>query len=352
MHAVVRQFLPTLLSNDSNFVALGGDPQRMHIENLTASMHMQPVSAAPTPLLHSAARRTARSPPHTLFPCSVRCAQFGYAQQFVEEDVSVTSSVRAALGRLLPGISLAEVPINMSESTEPRITPIAILFGVAADPLSPDVAQAVLSNSSAREYGAARCIADVVVPDIISSNGVLHVIDRMLLLPMNLSFVLFKANKTAFLTALNDSGVLDEIEALENITVLAPTNAAWEAATARLRLNASTGNSTQFGEGGGLNESDARETLRTVLLMHVINGSFYPTDLSERRQSSAQVRGGQQLHGVRAGRQPHHQRVARHQEGHPAQERSAEPRICRINRRGLIARAHPARRARARACQG
>ena len=185
----VGQFLPTLLTNDSDFVALGGNPQRMHIENIAASMAMVASDAtAPTSLHHSTTSPSFRLP---------RCLeQNGASQRYqVDEDGSLASTVRAAFSRYLPGLNFAEVPINMSESTVERTTPIVILFGPAGDPISPDVARSVLANTS-RDEGDGRYIADVVVPDIVSSNGVLHVIDHLLILPCNLSQTLYKANKS------------------------------------------------------------------------------------------------------------------------------------------------------------
>lgn len=89
--------------------------------------------------------------------------------------------------------------------------------------------------------------------------------------------------RTKFLQALNESGVLDEIEGFENITVFAPSNKAWEAALSSGRLGAnSTSNSTQadterYSEYG----EQSSEALRTLIRMHVVNGSFYPTDMED-----------------------------------------------------------------------
>jgi uncharacterized surface protein with fasciclin (FAS1) repeats len=91
--------------------------------------------------------------------------------------------------------------------------------------------------------------------------------------------------RTKFLQALNDSGLLDEIEGFENITVFAPTDEAWEEATSTGRLGRNaTSNSSQsyvdeysdYSDGGQRNDA-----LRSILQMHIVNGSFYPTDLCE-----------------------------------------------------------------------
>lgn len=124
-------------------------------------------------------------------------SQGATSQQYqLFEDGSLAASVRSSFSRSFPGFNFAEVPINMSESTELRTTPIVVLFGPAGDPLPSDIARDVLSNSS-RESGLGQFVADVVIPDIISSNGVIHVIDHLLVLPMNLSTTLFQANKSA-----------------------------------------------------------------------------------------------------------------------------------------------------------
>ena len=236
----------------------------------------------------------------------------------------MASSVRASFLRLLDPLSLSEVFINRSMSTQPRPTPIVILFGPAGDPLSHDTAQSVMTNSS-RDSGEGRYIADVVVPDLLSSNGVLHIIDKLLILPMNITQVLFKANKytthtphthrttplpiafppplhppahaliavrfccctsprcrTSFLQALNDSGMLDEIESMDNITVLAPTNHAWQDVVQRFHLNSSTSSSasqadTAFSDVG----NQSVDTLRSIVRTLITDGAYYPTELCQ-----------------------------------------------------------------------
>jgi uncharacterized surface protein with fasciclin (FAS1) repeats len=74
--------------------------------------------------------------------------------------------------------------------------------------------------------------ATVVTPDILASNGVLHVIDRVLFMPSGNAFVNLQANANfkLFVQAINKAAVSSSFTATGPITVFAPTNAAFIAA--------------------------------------------------------------------------------------------------------------------------
>ena len=92
--------------------------------------------------------------------------------------------------------------------------------------------------------------------------------------------------RTSFLQALNESGMLDELEGLSNITVLAPSNHAWDSAAQRIRASTppTTSNTTQSSvdfDDGADQRNATMEMLRSVLRLHVIDGAFYPTDFRQ-----------------------------------------------------------------------
>jgi uncharacterized surface protein with fasciclin (FAS1) repeats len=113
--------------------------------------------------------------------------------------------------------------------------------------------------------------AQVVTANLEASNGVIHVINKVILPPGNLVNTAVAANASGnfdiLLAAVQAAGLLDTLAEGGSFTILAPTDAAFEAALAALGLTAE-----QL-----LADTDL---LTSVLLYHVIPGEFYSGDIT------------------------------------------------------------------------
>ncbi|KAK9696034.1 hypothetical protein K7432_012669 [Basidiobolus ranarum] len=103
--------------------------------------------------------------------------------------------------------------------------------------------------------------ANVVQADLASSNGVIHIIDQVLMPPTKPSQTATSANLTALVDILNKANLTETVDGLKGATIFAPTN------DALTKANAGTLNTTM---------------LMDVLKYHVISPSVkYSTDLKD-----------------------------------------------------------------------
>ena len=113
-------------------------------------------------------------------------------------------------------------------------------------------------------------IATVTTPDIIASNGVIHVIDKVIGLPTIVTHATANPNFTSLVSALTATGQPDFVTILSGagpFTVFAPTNDAFTA------LN------TELAPGGIASVSAAN--LTKVLQYHVVSGNILAASLTE-----------------------------------------------------------------------
>lgn len=103
--------------------------------------------------------------------------------------------------------------------------------------------------------------SSVVNASIPFSGGTVHVINRLLTLPQNISASGVALNLTAAVGALQTLNLTETVDTTPNLTVFLPNNAAFE------RL------------GGNLANLSV-ENLTTILEYHVVPGVFYSTDLA------------------------------------------------------------------------
>jgi uncharacterized surface protein with fasciclin (FAS1) repeats len=113
-------------------------------------------------------------------------------------------------------------------------------------------------------------VATVTTADIIASNGVVHVVDKVIGLPTIVTHALANPNFTSLVGALTGAGQPDFVTILSGtgpFTVFAPTNAAFTA------LN------TELAPGGIASVSAAN--LTKVLQYHVVSGNILAATLTE-----------------------------------------------------------------------
>ncbi len=108
----------------------------------------------------------------------------------------------------------------------------------------------------------------VTMADIVASNGIVHVIDAVLMQPAEtvVAVVVNSADHTTLETAVVAAGLVDALSGAGPFTLFAPTDAAFDAVDAAT-LNALL--------------ADPMGDLTTVLQYHVVPGSFYSADLTD-----------------------------------------------------------------------
>ncbi|HWS60764.1 MAG TPA: fasciclin domain-containing protein [Flavobacterium sp.] len=113
-------------------------------------------------------------------------------------------------------------------------------------------------------------VAKVTIADIMATNGVIHVVDKVIGLPTIVTHATANPNFTSLVGALTGAGQPDFVSILSGAgpyTVFAPTNAAFTA------LN------TELAPGGIASVSTAN--LTKVLTYHVANGNVLAASLTE-----------------------------------------------------------------------
>jgi len=115
----------------------------------------------------------------------------------------------------------------------------------------------------------------VVTADVQASNGIIHVINRVLMPPSQsiAQIAIANGNFTALVAALGKTGLTNTFfEPTNNLTVFAPLDAAFA------QLPAPLNNAANI---KGIKDPATIETLRNVLLYHVLAGRVFSADLRE-----------------------------------------------------------------------
>jgi uncharacterized surface protein with fasciclin (FAS1) repeats len=184
-----------------------------------------------------------------------------------EELLANTELVNAVLAyHVVPDLALTAEQVVASATT---ITDLGI-----ANATAPTANGQYLDIFITEEGGVMVDKANVVATDIITGNGIIHVIDAVLLPEdKNLAEIVVAATEaetpefTVLLAAVSAAGLVDAISGTDTLTVFAPTDEAFAAALEALGLTAE-----QL-----LADTD---TLTAVLLYHVVAGRVGSNDLS------------------------------------------------------------------------
>jgi len=106
----------------------------------------------------------------------------------------------------------------------------------------------------------------VTAADIEADNGVIHVVDKVILPPSVVNIALDNDNFTTLVSAVVKAGLVDALSAAGPFTVFAPTNAAFDALFTALGVS-------------GIDDLTA-EQLTPILTYHVVSGNVLSTDLA------------------------------------------------------------------------
>ena len=169
---------------------------------------------------------------------------------------------------------------GIEDLTAEQLTPILLYHVVNAKVLAADVKSGYIPtlNTTAPGNNAVLILADagkgvelnggtnVTTADVLASNGVIHVIDKVLLPTDVVDIAIQNSNFSILVEAVLKAGLVDALKADGPFTVFAPTNAAFEALFAQLGVN-------------GVSDLTA-EQLTPILLYHVVNGNVRSADVS------------------------------------------------------------------------
>jgi transforming growth factor-beta-induced protein len=116
----------------------------------------------------------------------------------------------------------------------------------------------------------------VVLPDVEASNGIIHVIDEVLLPPADIvDTAIGNPDFSTLVEAVVKAGLVDALRGTDpELTVFAPTNAAFDAAAKALLENPEA-------TGSELVEALDVETLTAVLLYQVVGAAVYSSEVAE-----------------------------------------------------------------------
>merc|ERR1712039_947949 len=124
------------------------------------------------------------------------------------------------------------------------------------------VVEARMQDDEVQFVSGLKQVSTVAQPNVNYTNGVVHIIDEVLMIPGNLTSTAQNANLTAFLGAAQNASVASTLLGAEDLTIFAPSNAAFQ------DIGTLTGNLTM-------------DQLANILSYHVIEGTVaYSSDLS------------------------------------------------------------------------
>merc|ERR1712032_1175488 len=124
------------------------------------------------------------------------------------------------------------------------------------------VVEARMQDDEVQFVSGLKQVSTVAQPNVNYTNGVVHIIDDVLMIPGNLTSTAQNANLTAFLGAAENASVASTLLGAEDLTIFAPSNSAFQ------DIGSLVGNLTM-------------EQLANILSYHVIIGTVaYSSDLS------------------------------------------------------------------------
>lgn len=168
----------------------------------------------------------------------------------------------------------AQLGVNgVDDLTAEQLTPILLYHVIGAKVMAADVSTGYVptlntsapDNNSVLLYAMAEngvqlnASTNVILADVMASNGVIHVIDKVLLPVDVVDIASQNSNFSILVEAVVKAGLVDALKGDGPFTVFAPTNAAFEKLFMDLGVN-------------GISDLTA-EQLTPILLYHVVNAN-------------------------------------------------------------------------------
>ncbi|RAO69967.1 uncharacterized protein BHQ10_005979 [Talaromyces amestolkiae] len=134
---------------------------------------------------------------------------------------------------------------------------------------SGQVVEAIKQDNDTYFYSGLFANSTVTQADLNFTGGVVHIIDKVLTVPLNVSSSAAAAGLSALVGALQAEKLTQTVDELKNVTIFAPANSAFQA------IGSALGNLTA-------------DQLSGILEYHVLNGTLaYSTDLKNDTQYTA-----------------------------------------------------------------
>lgn len=187
---------------------------------------------------------------------------------------TVFAPTNAAFNQLFSDLGVS----GINDLTKEQLTPILLYHVVGAKVKSTDLKDGyvtTLSNGPGNKNLSLKVDASnlklnggigIASADIEASNGVIHVIDKVLLPPSVVDIALENNNFSILVSALVKAELVETLKGEGPYTVFAPTNDAFNALFAELKVS-------------GIADL-SKDALTPILLDHVVSGNVRSTDLS------------------------------------------------------------------------
>jgi uncharacterized surface protein with fasciclin (FAS1) repeats len=178
--------------------------------------------------------------------------------RMVENDPSAVASLLQY--HVLNGTYYAS---NITGMDGPAFVPTLLSNATYANVTGGQRVEAMAMNDTVSFYSGFRAQSNVTKADLNFTGGVIHIINRVLTIPKNLSDTAIAANLSAVAGALTESNLVSNLTRARNITVFAPSNSA-------------------FANIGSILANVSESDLMNILEYHVINNTVaYSTDLED-----------------------------------------------------------------------
>lgn len=209
------------------------------------------------------------------FSILIEAAQKAGLAEFLstENNLTVFAPTDAAFAALLSDLglsSLDEVPVA-------DLTQILTYHVIGAKVMSTDLSTGYVPTLASFDSSPVSMYVtvgnkvsingsvSVTTADVEAENGVIHVVDKVILPPTVVNIALANENFTTLVQAVVKAGLVDALSADGPFTVFAPTNAAFDALFAQLGIS-------------GIDDLTA-EQLVPILTYHVVPGNVVSTEL-------------------------------------------------------------------------
>ncbi|KAI1138386.1 FAS1 domain-containing protein [Hypoxylon sp. FL0543] len=150
---------------------------------------------------------------------------------------------------------------NTSFTNQSVFIPTTLTNSTYTNVTGGQVVEARLYDNNVTFFSALKQNASIVTANVNFTGGTIHVIDRLLYIPQNVTDTLSNANLTAAEGAINTANLTDSVLNTHDITVFAPDNDAFNAI-------------------GSIISNLTSDDLTSIIGYHVINGSVnYSTQL-------------------------------------------------------------------------
>ncbi|HDR50587.1 MAG TPA: fasciclin domain-containing protein [Mariniphaga anaerophila] len=210
------------------------------------------------------------------FSILIQAAQKAGLAEFLstENNLTVFAPTDVAFAALLSDLGLS----SLDEIPVADLTQILTYHVIGAKVMSTDLSTGYVptlasfdSNPVSMYVTVGNTVAingnvSVTTADVEAENGVIHVVDKVILPPTVVNIALANENFTTLVQAVVKAGLVDARSAEGPFTVFAPTNAAFDALFTQLGIS-------------GIDDLTA-EQLLPILTYHVVPGNVVSTELS------------------------------------------------------------------------